>query len=107
MNRERRIKMATKYYDLSQLLEHGAAMWPPFANEVQVGESVMMGIRSSDWRDTNHPGWYDMGWPFPWHQGPSLGSWIGHLHAATHVVAPQYCLPEGITADKIPLENLY
>jgi len=100
--------MAKQLFDLSQLHGHGAAMWPPFANEVQYGHGAFQGIRSTGWRDQNHPGWYDMGWPFPYHQGPALGhNWIGHLHAGTHVVAPQYCLPEGITADQIPLENLY
>ncbi|MFC2045067.1 cyclase family protein [Chloroflexota bacterium] len=98
--------MATKFYDLSQLHGHGTAMWPPFASEVQLGGTVFSGIRSTSWHNQNHPGWYDMGWPYPFHQGPALNGWIGHLHAGTHVDAPLYCLPDGISADKIPMENL-
>jgi kynurenine formamidase len=82
-------------------------MWPPFAKNIQVPGTTFSGIRSTSWHNKNHPGWYDMGWPFPWRQGPGLDSWIGHLHPGTHVDAPQYCIPDGITADEIPLANLY
>ena len=99
--------MAEKLYDLSQLHGNGAAMWPPFANEVQVGINAFTGVRSTSWHNENHPGWYDMGWPYPYRQGPVLGNWVGHLHAGTHVVAPKYCIPDGVTADKISLGNLY
>ena len=100
--------MATKLYDLSQLFWSGAVMWPRFANEIQVRARAFGGIRSTGWHGENHPGWYDMGQPFPFNQGVGEQyGWVGHLHAGTHVDAPIYCIPEGITADKIPLENLY
>jgi kynurenine formamidase len=101
--------MATKLYDLSQLFWPGSAMWPRFVSDVQYGQGSFGGVRSTGWRDQNHPGWWDMGQPFPYEQ--SFGhihfiQWAGHLHVGTHVDAPIYIVPEGLTADKIPLENL-
>ena len=101
--------MTTKLCDLSQLFWDGASMWPRFASEIQVRARTFGGVRSTGWHGLNHPGWYDMGQPFPFNQsvpGASAGGWVGHLHAGTHVDAPIYCIPEGITADKIPLEFL-
>jgi len=100
--------MATKIYDLSQLFWPGAAMWPRFVSEAQAGSGTFGGVRSTGWRGNNHPGWFDMGQPFPYAQTFNhLNQWMGHLHCGTHVDAPIYAIPEGITADKIPLENLY
>ncbi len=102
--------MTTKLYDLSQLFWSGAAMWPRFASEIQAGAGTFIGVRSTGWRNQNHPGWYDMGQPFPFNQGAGqlhAFGWFGHLRAGTHVDAPSYCIPDGITADKLPLENLY
>ncbi len=99
--------MTTKLYDLSQLFRPGAVMWPRFATDMPCGApNPFQGIRSTGWHNQNHPGWWDMGWPFPFNQGAAPIPW-GHLHGGTHVDAPVYCIPEGITADKIPLENLY
>jgi kynurenine formamidase len=102
--------MATKYTDLSQLIWNGAAMWPRFAKDIQIGAGTFTGIRSTGWNGENHPGWYDMGQPFPFNEGwgemHNFG-WVGHLHVATHVDAPVYCIPEGLAVDKIPLENFY
>jgi len=100
--------MAEKIYDLSQLFWSGAVMWPRLVNEAQMHARAFGGIRSTGWGGTNHPGWHDMTWPFPFNQ-PSIQQfgWVGHLHCGTHVDAPIYCIPEGITADKIPLEDLY
>ncbi len=102
--------MATKIYDLSQLFWHGSAMWPRLVSDIQVRGSTFGGVRSTGWQNKNHPGWHDMAWPFPFNQGvpaAMAGGFIGHLHAGTHVDAPIYCIPGGLTADKIPLENLY
>ena len=102
--------MTEKLYDLSPLFEDGATMWPRFANEIQVRARAFAGVRSTGWHNENHPGWFDMGQPFPFQEslpGGMAGAWVGHLHVGTHVDAPIYCIPEGITADKIPLENLY
>ncbi|MFC2006720.1 cyclase family protein [Chloroflexota bacterium] len=99
--------MTTKLYDLSQLFWHGSAMWPKFANDIQHGGVTFRGVRSTSWHGENHPGWIDMGWHYPLCQGPRASMWVGHLHAGTHVDAPVYCIPEGITGDKIPLNNLY
>jgi len=99
--------MATKLYDLSQLLERGAVMWPRFAADMPCGApNAFAGIRSTGWHNQNHPGWWDMGWPWPFNQGLQPIPW-GHLHGGTHIDAPVYCIPGGTTADKIPLENLY
>ncbi|MFC2006724.1 cyclase family protein [Chloroflexota bacterium] len=99
--------MTTKLYDLSQLFWRGSVMWPRFVADIPGGPVRSFGgIRSTSWRNKNHPGWYDMTWPFPLNQAPAQVPW-GHLHAGTHVDAPVYCIPGGITADKIPLENLY
>lgn len=100
----------TKFVDLSQELWNGAAMWPQLATDVRGFKRTFAGIRSTGWGGYNHPGWYDMGQGFPFGAGiPQTigGEWVGHLHAATHVDAPVYAIPEGITADQIPLENLY
>jgi kynurenine formamidase len=102
--------MAYKLYDLSQELWRGAAMWPRFVAEAQAGSGSFGGIRSTGWRGNNHPGWFDMGQPFPFNQTavPLHGiAWAGHLHGGTHVDAPKYAIPEGLTADKIPLDNLW
>lgn len=99
--------MAEKLYDLSQLLWRGSVMWPRFAADMPFAvPNAFGGVRSTSWHDQNHPGWWDMGWPFPFNQGLSPAPW-GHLHGGTHVDAPVYCIPSGTTADKIPLENLY
>ncbi len=100
----------TKIVDLSQQILNGAVMWPRLATEVIIPASIWTGIRSTGWGGTNHPGWSDMGMPAPFNKGIAglnVARWIGHLHAATHVDAPIYAIPEGITADQIPLENLY
>ena len=102
--------MATKIIDLSQEIWNGAVMWPRFAADVRLAAGTFNGIRSTGWGGLNHPGWPDTGMPAPFNRGIAglgIARWIGHLHAATHVDAPIYCIPEGITADKIPLENLY
>lgn len=100
--------MTTKIIDLSQEIWNGAAMWPRLASEIHLMAGTFNGVRSTGWHDLNHPGWPDMGMPAPFNRGvPSLGRWVGHLHAGTHVDAPIYAIPEGITADRIPLENLY
>ncbi|MFC2044734.1 cyclase family protein [Chloroflexota bacterium] len=102
--------MATRICDLSQLIWHGSAMWPRLVGEVQIRGRAFAGIRGTGWHNLNHPGWYNMGWPFPWNQsvpGGMIGGYVGHMHAATHVDAPIYCIPSGLTADKIPLENIY
>ncbi len=102
--------MATKIVDLSQLIWDGSAMWPRLVGEVQIRARAFAGIRSTGWHNLNHPGWHDMGWPFPFNQsvpGGQVGGYVGHLHAATHVDAPIYCIPGGLNADQIPLENLY
>jgi kynurenine formamidase len=102
--------MVTKIVDLSQEIGHGSAMWPRLVAEVQFRKIAFTGIRSTGWGETNHPGWYDFGQPFPYLRaapGGAIASWVGHLHAGTHVEAPKYCIPTGITADKIPLDNLY
>jgi kynurenine formamidase len=97
--------MTTKFVDLSQKIWHGSIMWPQLAPAVQIPAGAFGGIRSTGWRDKNHPGWYDMGGPWPL-AGGGFG-WNGHLHPGTHVDAPKYCIPDGITADQIPLENLF
>jgi kynurenine formamidase len=100
----------TKIYDLSQEVVNGACMWPRLARDVQIGAGTFEGIRSTGWHNENHPGWYDMGQPFPYEQGWGEGhqhGWVGHMHVATHVDAPMYMYPEGVTLEKIPLENLY
>ena len=100
----------TKIYDLSQQIVNGACMWPRFAGDIQMGAGSFEGIRSTGWHNENHPGWYDMGQPFPFQQGWGelhRDKWVGHMHVATHVDAPIYMFPEGITLKKIPLENLY
>ena len=53
--------MATKIYDLSQLIWPGAAMWPRFVADIQYGQDSFVGIRSTGWNNENHPGWFDMG----------------------------------------------
>ncbi len=99
--------MATKLYDLSQLFGVGAAMWPRYAAEMPCGApNAFGGVRSTSWHNLNHPGWPDMAWPFPFNQGAAQIPW-GHLHGGTHIDAPIYCVADGLTADKIPLENLY
>ena len=99
--------MATKLIDLSQLFGPGAVMWPRYSAEMPCGPPrAFGGIRSTSWRNQNHPGWWDMGWPFPFNQAPAASQW-GHLHGGTHLDAPVYCIPTGIDADEIPLENLY
>ena len=99
--------MATKLVDLSQLLEIGAIMWPRYSSDMPCGAPRGFGgIRSTSWRDQNHPGWWDMGWPFPFNQAPAAIPW-GHLHGGTHLDAPVYCVSTGIDADEVPLENLY
>jgi len=104
-------KIYKKIYDLSQLVTSGAAMWPHLAADVQYGQGTFIGIRSTGWHNENHPGWYDMGTPFPYGVGtPGVHGahwWIGHFHAGTHMDAPIYIIPEGITTDKIPLEKVY
>ena len=102
--------MSNKIVDLSILIWNGATMWPKFAHEIQIGAGTFTGVRSTGWNGLNHPGWFDMGQPFPFNQGwGELHNfmWIGHLHVGTHIVAPIYIIPEGITADKIPLDNAY
>jgi len=82
-------------------------MWPRYAAEMPCGPvTAFRGIRSTSWRNQNHPGWWDMGWPFPFNQAAGPVPW-GHLHGGTHVDAPVYCIPDGITANEVPLENLY
>jgi kynurenine formamidase len=99
--------MATKLYDLSVLFGSGAAMWPRFAADMPCGApNAFGGIRSTAWHNLNHPGWWDMGWPFPFNQGAAQIPW-GHLHGGTHIDAPVYVIPSGTNADEIPLENLY
>ena len=98
--------MATKLYDLSQLFGPGAPMVPRYVSDMPCGApNAYGGIRSTSWHNQNHPGWHDMGWPFPFNQAPAAIPW-GHLHGGTHVVAPIYAIPDGICADKIPLANL-
>lgn len=102
--------MTLKIVDLSQLIWHGSAMWPRLVSDIQIRGRSFGGIRSTGWQGQNHPGWFDFGQPYPYNEhapGQLAGGWVGHLHAGTHVEAPKYCIPEGITADKIPLENLY
>jgi kynurenine formamidase len=102
--------MTTKIYDLSQPVWNGSVMWPRLVTDVQIRARSFGGIRSTGWQGLNHPGWFDFGQPFPFvgpTPGGAIGQWVGHLHGGTHVDAPKYCIPEGITADKIPLENLY
>jgi len=105
--------MATKIYDLSQLFWPGAAMWPHLVSDIQYGQDSFIGVRSTGWHGLNHPGWFDMGGqpgmgvPIPMNPSIHGHGWIGHMHPGTHVDAPIYLMPEGITADKIPLENLY
>ncbi len=96
--------MATKVIDLSQAVSESPAMWPRLAG--QAGGRVWTGIRSTGWHGLNHPGWYDFGQPWPY-RGMAQGASMAHLHPGCHVDAPKYCIPEGITADQIPLENLY
>jgi kynurenine formamidase len=99
--------MATKLVDLSQELWAPAIMFPQYAAPAQLGGHMGFGgIRSTSWRDQNHPGWYDMGGGMPPMGGFDIPSW-GHLHGATHLDAPLYVNPEGISADRIPLEDLY
>jgi len=99
----------TKIVDLSQEIWNGSLMWPRWAGDVQLLGTTFNGVRSTGWGGTNHPGWGDLGLPAPFGKGVGLNiaRWVGHLHAGTHVDAPIYIIPEGITADKIPLENLY
>ena len=102
--------MTEKLYDLSPLFEDGAAMWPRFAKDIQVQARTFGGVRSTGWHDENHPGWFDMGQPFPFNEslpGGSAGGWVGHLHVGTHVDAPLYAIPGATSADKIPLDNFY
>ncbi|MFH1031453.1 MAG: cyclase family protein [Chloroflexota bacterium] len=99
-----------KVYDLSQLIFNGSVMWPRLVGEVQIRARAFGGIRSTGWNNLNHPGWHDMAWPFPFNQavpGGQVGGYCGHLHCATHVDAPIYAIPNGLTADKIPFENLF
>lgn len=99
--------MAEKLVDLSQLFWRGAVMWPRYAADMPCGApNAFGGVRSTGWRNQNHPGWWDMGWPFPFNQGVAPVPW-GHLHGGTHIDAPVYCVPDGISVDKIPLDNLY
>ncbi len=99
--------MATKFIDLSQDFGPGATMWPRFAADAPCAvRNTFQGIRSTSWHNENHPGWWDMGWPFPFNQGASAAPW-GHQHGGTHIDAPVYAIPDGITSDKIPLENLW
>jgi kynurenine formamidase len=103
--------MMTKYNDLSQLFTAGAPMWPRLAKDVQFTANSFVGIRSTAWGNINHPGWPDMGSGFPFNQGycPMVAGWKwwGHLHAGTHVDAPIYAIRNGLSADKIPLENFH
>jgi kynurenine formamidase len=100
--------MTTKIVDLSQEIWNGSVMWPRLAADVQLMAGTFNGVRSTGWHDLNHPGWPDIGIKPPYNRGgKGLGRYVGHLHAATHVDAPIYCIPEGVTADRIPLENLY
>ena len=86
--------MAYKLYDLSQPFGDGTPMWPRWlAPDIRVAQGAFAGITPA-----GHPEW-------PLLRGG--GGYVGHLHAATHIDAPIYCIPEGITADKIPLENFY
>ncbi len=99
--------MATKLYDLSILFARGAVMHPRYAADMPCASpNAYQGIRSTSWRDQNHPGWWDMGWPFPYNQGAQVIPW-GHLHGGTHIDAPVYVIPSGTTASDIPLANLY
>ena len=101
--------MATKIVDLSMLFESGAAMWPQLAADIQYGAQTFAGIRSTGWQNKNHPGWFDMGHGFPFGQGTGQlhgHKWVGHTHPGTHVDAPVYCIPEGVSAEKIALDKL-
>jgi kynurenine formamidase len=89
--------MAYKLYDLSQPFGTGTPMWPRWlAPDILVGESAFTGITPA-----GHP-------EFPLLRGGGMGgAWIGHLHVATHIVAPIYCIDYGLTLEKIPLEKCY
>lgn len=100
----------TKFHDLSQLFTGGAAMWPRFARDIQWGEGTFVGVHATGWGGINHPGWYDMGQGYPFNQGYCpIGAWKwwGHMHPGTHIDAPIYAIPGGLSADKIPLENFH
>ncbi len=86
--------MADKLYDLSQPFGDGAPMWPRWlAPDIRIGRGAFMGITPA-----GHPEW-------PLLRGG--GGYVGHLHAATHMDAPIYCVDYGLTLDKVPLENCY
>jgi len=105
--------MAEKIYDLSQLFWPGAAMWPHLVSDIQYGRDSFIGVRSTGWHGLNHPGWFDMGGQpgmsesIPMNPAIHAHGWIGHMHPGTHMDAPIYLMPEGITTDKIPLENAW
>ncbi len=86
--------MAYKLYDLSQPFGNGTPMWPRWlAPDIRVGEGAFTGVTPA-----GHP-------EFPLLRGG--GGYIGHLHAATHMDAPLYCIDYGTALDKVPLENCY
>ena len=90
--------MAYKLYDLSQPFGTGTPMWPRWLSpDILVGKSSFTGITPA-----GHP-------EFPLLRGGGIGggAWVGHLHCATHIVAPIYCVDYGRTLEKIPLENCY
>jgi kynurenine formamidase len=91
-------KMAYKLYDLSLPFGSGTNMWPRWlAPDILIGKSSFTGVTPA-----SHP-------EFPLLRGGMVGggSWIGHLHVATHIVAPLYCIDYGTSLEKIPLEKCY
>ena len=95
--------MSYKIYDLSQPFSSGSTMWPRIAPDVQIGRSPFPGIYGTP---NNHPGWpIGPRWPASLRGG--FVGYSGNLHPATHIDAPIYCKEDGISVDKIPLENCY
>ncbi len=95
--------MSDKIYELSELFGHGTPMWPRLVPDINFpGGGPFRGVTES-----HYPGWpVHLTEPLaPW--PASQGTGFGHLHAATHIDAPIYCIDGGLALDKIPLENFY
>ncbi len=96
--------MSYKIYDLSQPIVAGTPMWPRIGPDAQFGGNAFSGIYGTP---NNHPGWpIGPRWPASLRAGGN-GGYIGTMHPATHMDAPIYCIEDGISVDKIPLENCY
>ncbi len=95
--------MSYKIYDLSEPFGDGTPMWPPLVAEMRYPKNAFTGIPPAAFGGLpDHLINPMIGWP-----NEGRGTYEGHMHPATHMDAPVYCIDHAISVDQIPLENCY